>query len=81
MDNGQYLHLELSAPLLSELQIIAQQEHSTVEQLVLTAIREKISVLTHDNYIRTRAKRSNRAAFEEALANVSTQEPEEWDRI
>ncbi|TAE25004.1 MAG: PHP domain-containing protein [Candidatus Kapaibacterium sp.] len=34
----------------------------------------------HDGYIRTRAERSSRAAFEEALASVSVAEAEEWDK-
>jgi hypothetical protein len=67
--------------MLRELQGIAEQEHSTVEQLVLTAIREKVSALAHDDYIRTRAERSSRAAFEEAMASVSLVGAEEWDRI
>lgn len=81
MTTSPNLHLEISQPMLRELHVIAEQEHSTIEQLVLTAIREKISALAHDDYIRTRAERSSRAAFEEALASVSEQEPEEWDRI
>jgi hypothetical protein len=79
--NASHLHLELSVPMPRELQVIAEQKHRTIEQLVLTAIREKISALAHDDYIRNRAERSNRAAFEEELAGVSEQEPEEWDRI
>lgn len=75
------IHLELSQSMLREWQVIAEQKHSTIEQLVLTAIREKVSALAHDDYIRTRAERSSRAAFEEALAGVSEQELEEWDKI
>lgn len=81
MKTAQNLHLELSAPLLHELQTLAEQENITVEQIVLTAIREKVSILTRENYIRTRAERSNREAFEEALGSISLREPEEWDRI
>lgn len=80
MTTAPNLHLELSAPMLRELHAIAEQEHSTIEQLALTAIREKISALAHDDYIRTRAKRSSRAAFEEALASVSVAEAEKWDK-
>lgn len=75
------LPLELFQPMLHELQVIAEQEHSTIEQFVLTAIGEKVSALAHDNYIRTRAERSSCTAFEEALASVSEQELEEWDRV
>jgi hypothetical protein len=81
MTTSPNLHLELSEPMLRELQGIAEQEYSTVEQLALTAIREKVSALAHDDYIRTRAERSSRAAFEEALASVSVEEPEDWDRM
>lgn len=81
MNPSPNLHLELSQSMLRELQVIAEQEHSTIEQLALTAIREKVSALAHNDYLRTRAERSSRAAFEEALASVSGQEPEEWDKI
>jgi hypothetical protein len=76
MTTSPNLHLELSEPMLRELQGIAEQEHSTIEQLALTAIREKVSALSQENYIRTRAERSSREAFEEALASVSVEESE-----
>ncbi len=47
--------------------------------VVMSAIREKTSALAHDGYIRTRAERSSRAAFEEALASVSV--AARWYRI
>jgi hypothetical protein len=77
--DASHLDLKLSEPMLRELQTIAEKEHSTIEQLVLTAIREKVSALAHNDYLRTRAEHSNRAAFEEAFAGVSEQE--ERDRI
>lgn len=81
MEDASHTYLELPAPMLREFQAIVEQEHSTIEQLVLAAIREKVSALAHDDYIRTRAERTSCAAFEEALAGVSEQEPEEWDKI
>jgi hypothetical protein len=81
MQASSNLTLELSPPMLRELQNLAEQEQKSIEQIVLTAIREKVSALSQENYIRTRAERSSRAAFEEALASVSKREAEEWDRI
>jgi hypothetical protein len=81
VENAQNLHLELSAQLLHELQTLAEQENITVEQIVLTAIREKVSILTRENYIHTRAERSNRAAFEEALGSVFLRGAEGWDKL
>jgi len=60
---------------------LAQQEGISVNQLVATALAEKMSALMTEEYLETRAKRGSREKFLAALAKVPDVEPEPYDRL
>ncbi len=50
---------------------IAQTEHSTMNQVIMLAVAEKVSALMTEDYLKQRAKRGNRKKFLNALEKVS----------
>lgn len=53
----------------------------SVNQFIALALAEKISALMTEEYLTTRAKRGNRAKFEQAMAKVADVQPEAHDRL
>ena len=60
---------------------LAKEDGISVNQLITTALAEKMSALGTETYLEERAKRGNRKDFENALASVADVEPEEEDRL
>jgi hypothetical protein len=52
----------------------------SINQLITTAVAEKLAALSAYEYLEARAKRGSRKRFEAALARVPGIEPEERDR-
>ena len=57
---------------------LAAQRHSTVEELISTALSEHIAGA---DYIRRRGERANLAKFREALALIPDVPPDPYDRL
>ena len=60
---------------------LAKKDGISVNQLITTALAEKMSALGTETYLEERAIRGNRKDFENALASVADVEPEEEDRL
>lgn len=58
----------------------AAQEGISVNQLISTALAEKLSALATEDYLELRAKRGSRSKFDEALAQVPDTAPDQRDR-
>ncbi len=58
----------------------AREAGLTMDQLVASAVAEKVSALAGPAWLAERAKRGNRVLFDEALSRVADVEPEERDR-
>jgi hypothetical protein len=58
----------------------ASHEGISVNQLISTALAEKLSALATEDYLELRAKRGNRKSFDAALAQVPDALPDQWDR-
>ena len=74
------LSLRLSESLHRQAKVLAQQEGISINQLVATALAEKISALAAGEYLEKRATRGNRRKFERALGKVKDIEPDDRDR-
>ena len=59
--------------------LYAEREGTSLNQLVATAVAEKLTALGAEEYIRQRAERADDAAFEAALAAVPDVPPCEGD--
>jgi hypothetical protein len=60
---------------------LAEQEGVSINQLITSAVAEKMSALMTEDYLAARAKRASRSKFEAVLAKVPDIEPEEFDRL
>ncbi len=63
-----------------QLKSLAQREGISINQLVVTAVAEKMSALMTEDYLGERARRGSRAKFEAVLGRVPSTEPDPWDR-
>ena len=75
------LSLRLPDSLHATARTLAKQEHVSVNQLISTAVAEKISALITEDYLEERAKRGKRRDYEAVLAKVPDVEADERDRF
>ena len=67
------LSIRLPASLHKNAKTFALQEGISVNQLISTALAEKLSALAKQDYLEQRAARGSRGAFDLALGQVSEQ--------
>lgn len=75
------LSLRLPASLHRHLRVLAEREGVSINQLISSAVGEKVAALDTLAYLQARAKRGNRKAFEAVLAKVPDVDPVEFDRL
>ncbi len=75
------ISLRLPDSLHETARELSKKEHISINQLIATALAEKISALMTEDYLEQRARRGKRAKFDRALAKVSDSEPEPADRV
>jgi len=75
------LSLRLPNSLHNQAKQLAREDNISINQLVTTALAEKISALRTVEYLENRAKRSSQAEFEKALSEIPDVEPEEYDKL
>lgn len=59
---------------------LAKRERTSINQLVSSALAEKISALEAEEYLEKRGKRASREKFNKALRKVADTEPEAYDK-
>lgn len=64
------MSIRLPESLHRNARAYAEREGVSVNQLIATALAEKLAALGAQDYLESRAKRASRAAFEQALAQV-----------
>jgi hypothetical protein len=74
------LSVRLPESIHGQLKAVAQKEGISINQLINTAVAEKMSALLTEDYLGGRARRGDRKAFEAILAKVPDAEPDPWDR-
>ena len=75
------LSLRLSESLHRELRELARREGVSINQVISSAVGEKVASLRTLEYLRERARRASRWRFEQVLAKVADVEPEVSDRL
>jgi hypothetical protein len=74
------ISLRLPESLHKKARDIAKKEKTSINQLVSSALAEKISAIMTEEYIENRAKKGSRAKFKKALKKVADTEPNTMDQ-
>lgn len=75
------LSLRLPESIHRKLAELARREGVSMNQLINSAVAEKLAALLTVEYLEERAKRGSRNRFDQALAKVADIEPEDVDRL
>ena len=75
------LSLRLPNSIHRHIKEIASQEGVSINQFISSAVSEKISAISTENYLVQRAKRANREEFTEILNNVPKRTPVAGDEL
>ncbi|OGU35180.1 MAG: CopG family transcriptional regulator [Ignavibacteria bacterium GWB2_35_6b] len=74
------ISLRLPESLHKKARDLAKKENTSINQLVSSALAEKISALMTEEYIDQKAKRASKEKFKRALSNVKNIEADEFDK-
>jgi len=75
------MSLRLPESLHEKIRDLAEKEGISMNQLVTTAVAEKISALLTEEYLETRARRGSREKFQRVLDKVPDEEPRAGDEL
>jgi hypothetical protein len=75
------LSLRLPESLHRKLGEVANREGISINQLISSAVAEKMSALMTQEYLEERAQRASRRKFQAVLAKIPDVEPRESDQI
>jgi hypothetical protein len=75
------ISLRLPDSLHKQVREIARREGISINQLISTAVAEKLSALMTEEYLEERARRGDRKAFDDVLQKVRDSEPDPGDEI
>ena len=74
------LSLRLPESLHEGVRELAKKEGISINQLIITAVAEKLSALMTEEYLQIRAHRGSREKYEAALSQVPDTEPQDQYR-
>ena len=69
------LNLRLPNSIHRHIREIAREDGVSINSFINSAVAEKISAITTDEYISKRAQRSKKGAFRRVLEKVSSRKP------
>ncbi len=75
------ISLRLPESLHERVRELAEKEGVSINQLITTALAEKLSALLTEEFLEKRAKRGSRRKFERALSRVRDVEPDDNDKV
>lgn len=75
------LSLRLPDSLHDAIRQLAEDEHVSINQLISTAVAEKISALMTETYLKERALRGSRQDFEDIMNRVPDVPPDPGDDL
>lgn len=74
------ISLRLPESLHKKARDLAKKENTSINQLVSSALAEKVSALMTEEYLDLRASRAGKNKFVNALSKVSDVEPDKYDK-
>jgi len=75
------LSLRLPDSIHSRAKLLAKEEHVSINQLISTAVAEKLSALETESYLDLRSNRASKNKFKQAMASVPSAKPLRGDEL
>jgi len=75
------IRIRLAKSLHEGVREVARREGISINQLINSAVAEKLSALLTEEYLERRARRGSRRKFDKALRKVRDVAPEASDRL
>ena len=75
------ISLRISESLHKSVRETARREGVSINQLISTALAEKLSALMTEEYLADRARRGSRKKFDKVMAKVQDTQPDPTDAI
>jgi len=75
------LSLRLPNSIHRHIKAIAQEEGVSINQFISSAVSEKISAISTENYLTQRANKANHSEFQAILDKVPARTPIEGDEL
>ncbi len=75
------ISLRLPESIHKRARDLAKREGISINQLISTALAEKLSALLTREYLEERAKRGRRKKFDKVLSKVKEKDPSPYDRL
>lgn len=75
------ISLRLPASLHRQVRELAKREDVSINQLITTALAEKLAALMTTEYLAERAERGSRRKFERVLKKVRSGQPDHGDEV
>ena len=75
------LSVRLPTSLHRQLRELAQKEGVSINQLITTAVAEKMAALLTVDYLQERAARGSRSRFDAVLRRVPSRRPDPEDQL
>lgn len=75
------MSIRLPESIYHKMKEIARKEGVSMNQLINSAISEKVSAILTEDYIAERGKRGSREKYEAVLLKVAEAEPDTEDRL
>lgn len=75
------ISLRLPDSVHRHIKKFAQKEGVSINQFIASAVAEKVSAIATEDYLKSRAERADKNAFDSILANVSERPPLAGDEL
>lgn len=75
------VNVQLPESMHNTLKELSEKEGVSIDQFITLAVSEKLTALLTFDYLKIRADRADREAFEKIMSEVPDVEPEEYDRL
>jgi hypothetical protein len=75
------ISLRLPASLHQRIRELARREGVSINQLINSAVSEKVAALLTEEYLESRGKRGSRRKFDKAMGKVRDVQPAAADRL
>ena len=74
------LSVRLPESIHNKIREMAEKEGVSINQLVNSAVAEKLSAIMTEEYLEERARQGSREQYEHVLSKVADREPEDYDK-